>query len=489
MRLPISTPITFVLILSLLSFAPHSVQACKDNPANASELDDGGMDRSVCPPVNCAPPPACAILNATPPFTRHSSTLIGPNRVGISCFAVARNANDYHLLFNSEAGNFRRSESTDGGVNWGDLGLVSGLTAPWMGGAQCPDPHFLGANGQMTMYFSATRTVAAGGSWTIARATSTDNGSSWTTDLAQLVQPTGTHFPYMPSGIPLPSGGWLLAYAWCCTGSNLAGATIDVLYSADGLNNWVPRAVPALTTGSCNTWDDGSVNRPRMVLDPLDDTGQTIYMFYSAYEWDGKVTRKCGRIGRAKSTDGGFTWVKATRPVFETAVGGTNWDDKQVLKPSLVFEPCPDNSANSFLRLFYEGANLISGGGLGIADAPWPFGSQICPTAQIALQEEPTPDDETIAKLTSVPNPTRGTTKIEVHLSRAQLAGEAELTIIDVTGRLVRQLWTGPSLTAPQMIDWDGRESSGARVAPGRYLARMRIGNMTAGTHWITMTR
>jgi len=433
-------------------------------------------------------------LNATPPFTRHSSTLIGPNPVTVGCFAVARNANDYHLLFNSEGGNFRRSESTDGGVTWGDLGLVSGLSAPWMGGTQCPDPHFSGTSGKMTLYFSATRTAAAGGSWTVARATSGDNGATWTTDLAQLVQPTASNFPYMPSAIELPSGGWLLAYAWICNGSNTAGATIDVLYSADGLTNWVPRAVPAISTGSCNTWDDGSANRPRMVLDPLDSSGQTIFMFYSAYEWDGtKVIRNCGRIGRAKSTDGGYTWVKATRPVFEPAVGATNWDDKQVLKPSLVFEPCPNNPANSFLRLFYEGAGTLANGGLGglgIADAPWPFGSQICPTAQIALQEDLVPDDEsTIARLTSVPNPTRGTTKIEVDFSRAQIAGEAELTIIDVTGRLVRQLWTGSSLSAPSSIEWDGRESSGKRVAPGRYLARMRLGDTTAGTHWITMTR
>ena len=489
----ISIPITLVLIVSLLWFASPAVEACNEGPtaALAPELDGADPRGGPCVLITCGPPPACSILNATPPFTRHSSTLSGPNpTVGISCFAVARNANDYHLLFNSEAGNFRRSESTDGGVNWGDLGLVSGLTAPWMGGAQCPDPHFIGTNGQMTMYFSATRTVAAGGSWTIARATSTNNGSSWTTDLAQLVQPTGSYFPYMPSAIPLPSGGWLLAYTWVCNGSVLAGSTIDVLYSADGLTNWVPRAVPAVSTGSCNTWDDGSVNRPRMILDPLDPTGQTIYMFYSAYEWDGKVTRKCGRIGRAKSTDGGFTWVKATRPVFEPAVGGTNWDDKQVLKPSLVFEPCQDNAANSFLRLFYEGGGYNGTGGLGIADAAWPLGSQMCPTAQIALQEEPAPEDEgTLARLTSVPNPTRGTTKIEVDFSRAQVAGEAELTIIDVTGRLVRHLWTGASMSAPTSIDWDGRESSGARVAPGRYLARMRLGDTTAGTHWITMTR
>jgi hypothetical protein len=172
-------------------------------------------------------------------------------------------------------------------------------------------------------------------------------------------------------------------------------------------------------------------------------------------------------------------------------VGATNWDDKQVLKPSVVFEPCPNNPANSILRLFYEGAGYPANGGLGglgIADAAWPLGSSACPTAQIALQEELVPD-EGAARLTSVPNPTRGTTTIAVDFSGPRVAGEAELTIIDVTGRLVRHLWTGSSMAAPHSIDWDGRESSGARVAPGKYLARMRIGDTTAGTHWITMTR
>jgi hypothetical protein len=412
--------------------------------------------------------------------------------VGIGCFAVARNANDYHLLFNSEAANFRRSESTDGGVNWADLGLVTGLAAPWMTGVQCPDPHFDGTSGKMTLYFSATRTAAAGGNWTIGRATSTDNGSSWTTDLNQLVLPTSSHFPYMPSAIPVP-GGWLLSYAWICNGSLTEGATIDVLFSADGLTNWVPRAVPAISTGACNRWDDGSVNRPRLVVDPLDPTGQTIHMFFSAYEWDGtKVTRHCGRIGRAKSTDGGFTWTKATRPVFEPAVGATNWDDKQVLKPSLVFEPCPNNPANSILRLFYEGAGYPANGGLGglgIADAAWPLGSVVCPSAQIALDEEVDSGDEARPHLTSVPNPTRGTTTIQVEFSQPRVAGEAEISIIDVTGRLVRHLWSGSSLTAPHSIDWDGRESTGALVAPGRYLALMRISGTNAATHWITMTR
>jgi hypothetical protein len=494
-----------ILIPSLLWLASPPVQACKENKSSTPLPDEVGVATRSCPTNTCAAPPCCTVLNATPPFTRHPSTLSGPNpTVGISCFAVARNDNDYHLLFDSEAPTFRRSESFDGGVTWSDLGLVSIPLWPiWLGSVQCPDPHFVGTGGQMTMYFTANRTAAAGGSKTVGRATSTNNGATWSIDNVQLVAPTATHYPYMPSVVAI-QGGYLLAYTWVCAGTLYENATIDVLFSADGLTNWVPRAVPGLTVGSCGRWDDGSVNRPRMVVDPTNPS--TIHMFYSVYDADGngKPTRYCGRIGRAISTDSGFTWTKNTRPVFEAAPSGPSWDVSHVLKPSLVVEPCASDPTKSILRLFYEGKGtpppqgyeqcnpppsqtLI---GLGIADAAWPFGSGACTGTEIALQDELAPEDaEPLARLTSVPNPTSSTTTIGVDLSRAHVAGEAELTIIDVTGRLVRHLWTGSSLTAPHTVDWDGRESGGARVAPGRYLARLRIGDTTAGTHWITMTR
>jgi hypothetical protein len=355
----------------------------------------------------------------------------------------------------------------------------------------------------MTMYFSAKRKESLGGGNAIGLATSSDDGASWRVpppNQAPIVAKSGTEIPYMPSVIQI-DGGYLLACAWVCEEFGLyQESTIKVAFSSNGVSGWVTRG--SVPTGSCNenTFDDGSANRPRLVLDP---NNQTIHMFYSAYEWDHislKPTRDCGRIGYAVSNDDGFTWTKPTSPalvispVFEPRMSPFYppgaWDWNSVLKPSLVVEPCGQGEQK--LRLFYEGgAGQGNPVGLGIADAPWPFTASLCvPGTMIAMQEEPAPDDEgSIARLTSVPNPTSGTTTIEVDFSRAQVAGEAELTIIDVTGRLVRQLWTGSSLTAPRSIDWDGRESSGARVAPGKYLARMRLGDATAGSHWITMTR
>jgi len=289
-----------------------------------------------------------------------------------------------------------------------------------------------------------------------------------------------------------------MAHGKLCKGAGTSQwelSTIEFLYSTDSGITWNTRTGQgSLLPDACGGFDDGSVNRPRLVKDPAySKSNPKIHMFYSAYEWGGTVvTRNCGRIGHAISTNDGLSWTKqnpALEPTISNEAETYHWDKKQVLKPALVIEPC---ASGSVLRLFYEGSDGVSAGGIGIADAPWPFGSSPsgCSETLLALDEQLAPgDDDALARLSSVPNPTRGTTTIEVDLSRAQVAGEAELTIIDVTGRLVRNLWTGSSLTAPHSIDWDGRESGGARVAPGRYLARMRIGDATAGTHWITMTR
>ncbi len=483
------------LLLALFA-SPGS--ACKDGfPAEALAPDESGgaVDRGGCATITCGPPPPlpCTTINGNSPFIRHPAIATGPLAPGVGCFAVARNANDYHLLFNTEGGSLRYHESTDG-LTWTDKGFGLWLMPIWASGVQCPDPHFINTNGSMVMYMSAHQTAAAGGSIVVARATSANNGQNWTMNNVPLVNPTATHFPYMPSAVPVP-GGWLLAYAWICNGSLTEGATIDVLFSADGVTNWQPRAVPAIATSACDTWDDGSVNRPRLLVDPLDATGNTIHMFYSGYEWDGVSvpTRRCGRIGRAVSTDGGFTWIKNSRPVFEPDPG--NWNNLHVLKPSLVFERCR-SGAYSILRLYYEARGSYPPGtpqivGLGVAEAPWPFGSTLCPTVPLALGEEDAgdidPPGSSIARVTSAPNPTRGTTSIGVDLSNVAMKGEAELTIVDVTGRLVRRVWSGPAESHPTQIEWDGRSSDGTRVAPGRYLARVRVAGESVGKHWITL--
>lgn len=71
------------------------------------------------------------------------------------------------------------------------------------------------------------------------------------------------------------------------------------------------------------------------------------------------------------------------------------------------------------------------------------------------------------------PNPFRTGTTIRF---AAHEAGQASLTVRDVTGRPVRVLvhrWMEPG---NPMESWDGRATSGARLGTGRYYHRLRSG-------------
>ena len=178
--------ISFLLVLT----AP--VLACKDGLSPGSELAFEDPLRSmppqdpvpVCPLPTCAPPPPfdpCPVYNGAPPFTRHATMANGPvPNVGIDCFAVAREPSGNYYLFSGtntgSNGQFSRRKSIDGGLNWTNLSDATGFTAGWLTGVQCPDPHFTGTSGQMTMIYSAHRTA---GSISVGRATSTNYGRSF----------------------------------------------------------------------------------------------------------------------------------------------------------------------------------------------------------------------------------------------------------------------------------------------------------------------
>ena len=71
------------------------------------------------------------------------------------------------------------------------------------------------------------------------------------------------------------------------------------------------------------------------------------------------------------------------------------------------------------------------------------------------------------------PNPTRGTTLLELAVPRPSAV---EVDVFDVMGARVKTLLRGdlPASTAP--IAWDGSDEHGARVRPGVYLLRARVG-------------
>jgi len=70
----------------------------------------------------------------------------------------------------------------------------------------------------------------------------------------------------------------------------------------------------------------------------------------------------------------------------------------------------------------------------------------------------------------AVPNPAHGGSRFDFTLARA---GRATLQLVDVGGRIVRELAAGTFAAGPHAVTWDGRDAAGGRVAPGIYHARL----------------
>jgi hypothetical protein len=77
----------------------------------------------------------------------------------------------------------------------------------------------------------------------------------------------------------------------------------------------------------------------------------------------------------------------------------------------------------------------------------------------------------------ATPNPSHGSLLLSVESDRA---GEQELEVHDLLGRLVRALPRGWQPAGSARVAWDGRDASGARVPPGVYLVTLRAGQRSA---------
>lgn len=80
-----------------------------------------------------------------------------------------------------------------------------------------------------------------------------------------------------------------------------------------------------------------------------------------------------------------------------------------------------------------------------------------------------------IASLRANPNPFRGSTTIEL-ANPGRAGAPARVTVHDVAGRLVAELWDGPAASGITRIDWDGRSTGGSPMAAGVYVVRARVG-------------
>ncbi len=86
------------------------------------------------------------------------------------------------------------------------------------------------------------------------------------------------------------------------------------------------------------------------------------------------------------------------------------------------------------------------------------------------------------------PNPNPSTSRATIRFAvPANPSGTVRLVLYDVSGRLVDELWNAPAASGFHEVAWEGRDASGARVAPGVYLLRLETGNATRMTKLVLL--
>ncbi len=110
-------------------------------------------------------------------------------------------------------------------------------------------------------------------------------------------------------------------------------------------------------------------------------------------------------------------------------------------------------------------------GGLGGA---FVFLNQGGPATAIAVETTATP--ATFALGANYPNPFNPATTIPVSVAGA---GDVDVTIYNVLGQPVREVWNGPLAAGEHRLTWDGRDAQGQPVAAGVYLYRLHQGDQT----------
>ena len=83
--------------------------------------------------------------------------------------------------------------------------------------------------------------------------------------------------------------------------------------------------------------------------------------------------------------------------------------------------------------------------------------------------------------------------RVRSELRAVQVAGpgpvDIEVNVVDVRGRLVRQILHGVRVSGTYELHWDGNDRAGIPTARGQYLAVLRANREPAGTRRIIRSR
>ena len=97
--------------------------------------------------------------------------------------------------------------------------------------------------------------------------------------------------------------------------------------------------------------------------------------------------------------------------------------------------------------------------------------------AATAIAAETVPTPSAFALGANYPNPFNPATTIPVSVAAG--TGDVDLTIYNVLGQPMRQVWNGPLAAGEHRLAWDGRDGQGQSVAAGVYLYRLQVGDQT----------
>jgi hypothetical protein len=81
------------------------------------------------------------------------------------------------------------------------------------------------------------------------------------------------------------------------------------------------------------------------------------------------------------------------------------------------------------------------------------------------------------ARVSAEPNPAHGPVALSI---AAPADGVQSVDVLDLSGRLVRQLGSGWQPRGSRRLQWDGADAAGARLPAGVYLVRLRAGAQSA---------